>query len=167
MAPTAQIPRPSSAYQTPSEPGPDRPTCAVNFEAFSAIRSILNSRPRPTRGPRSCFANHLMLYLPEIAERIDEADYGELHLEIGELKLASREAIQAGDWHAVREQFTFVDHLLAVNSGDVAEAISVSYLGALFYGELSRNHAIARCLLPRRLAIALEKIERHYEELAC
>jgi hypothetical protein len=35
----------------------------------------------------------------------------------------------------------------------------------LFYGETSINFAKARTLMPKRLANALEIIERHYEEL--
>jgi len=45
------------------------------------------------------------------------------------------------------------------------DAIGISYLGNLFYDEISINYAKARTLLPRRLAVALEIIERHYEEL--
>lgn len=163
MQPGMQNHRLFAPYGIPPNPG--TPGCAINFATFEAIRRIVTNRPHVARGACSCFANHLMLHFPEIAERIDEADYGELHLEMGELKLATREAIRKGDWRSVREQIAFVLDLLNEGVPEVSDAISISYLGNLFYGELSRNHAIARCLLPGRLAVALEVVERHYEEL--
>jgi hypothetical protein len=163
MPPSAHTSDLSTPHDRFAEPG--TPACSINYAAFDAIRRIVNDKPRVARGACSCFANHLMLHFPEIAERIDEADYGELHLEMGELKLATREAITEGDWRSVCEQFAFVAQLLNDDIAEVNDAISVSYLGALFYGELSPNHAEARCLLPQRLAIALEDVERHYDDL--
>lgn len=142
------------------------PACAINFKAFSSIRRILNNKPRVARGACSCFANHLALRFPEVAERIDEADHGELHLEMGELKLATRDAILCGDWPTVAEQFAYAAQLLKEGDPAVQDAVRISYLGNLFYDEMSQAYAKARCMLPRRLAIALEKTERHYEEMA-
>ena len=41
----------------------------------------------------------------------------------------------------------------------------MSYLVNLFYGETALDYAKARTLMPKRLAAALEIMERHYEEL--
>ena len=65
----------------------------------------------------------------------------------------------------MRTHFAFVDNLLEAAEPELHDAIGISYLGNLFYDEISINYAKARTLLPRRLAVALEIIERHYEEL--
>jgi hypothetical protein len=163
MPPDAQTPRLSDPRDLFRDPG--TPASAINAAAPDTIRRILNDAPRADRRACSSFAHQLMLYFPEIAERLDEADDGKLHLEMGELKLATRDAINDSDWRSACEQFAFVAQLLNDDIAAVNDAISISYLGALFYGELSANHAQARCLLPSPLANALERIERHYEEL--
>lgn len=110
------------------------------------------------------FVEHLAAHFPEVASSIDEADLGVLHLEVGALKQATREAIEGRDWPAVARHFAFVDSMLESADTELHDAIGISYLIALFYGETSLNYAKARTLLPKRLALALEIMERHYEE---
>ncbi len=111
------------------------------------------------------FAAYLAKHFPEVAASIDESDHGEPHLEVGALRLATREAILKRDWDAVARHFAFVDSVLEGADTALHDAIGVSYLVSLFYGETSINYAKARTLLPKRLARALEIMERHYEEL--
>jgi hypothetical protein len=113
----------------------------------------------------SRFANYLAVHFPEVAATIDAEDLGMLHLEVSALKMATYEAIQKRDWTTVRTHFAFVDEVLETANTDLHDAIGVSYLTNLFYSETSLNFAKARTLMPRRLAAALEIMERHYEEL--
>ncbi len=142
-----------------------QPKPRFDFNSFRQLYTLAKLRPIPVAG-YSRFAGHLAVHFPEVAARIDEADYGVLHLEVGELKLATRNAILKRDWLTVRAHFEFVDTILENADAELHDAIGVSYLGSLFYNETALNYAKARTLLPRRLAVALEIIERHYEELA-
>lgn len=134
------------------------------YESFDGLYRRVCLRSLRVNG-ESRFAGYLALHLPEVAARIDEADYGILHLEIAALKAATREAIHRRDWHTVGKHFTFVTNLLEDASADLRNAIDVSYLAGLLYGEASLNYAKARTLLPPVLHRALERIEKHYEDL--
>ncbi len=142
-----------------------QPKPRFDYNSFRHLYTLAKLKPIPVAG-YSRFAGYLAIHFPEVAAKIDESDYGVLHLEVGELKLATRSAILRRDWPVVRAHFEFVDTILECADADLHDAIGVSYLGNLFYNEIALNYAKARTLLPRRLAVALEIIERHYEELA-
>jgi hypothetical protein len=110
------------------------------------------------------FIDHLSAHFPEVAAVIDEEDFGVLNLEVGALEQATRDAIQRRDWSAVQSHFIFVDSVLEIADIKLHDAIGISYLGSLFYCETAIDFAKARSLMPKRLATALEIIERHYEE---
>jgi len=135
-----------------------------DYDSFCDLHRLAFTRHFRNAG-NTRFACYLTLYFPEVAAKIDELDLGVLHLEVGALTLATREAILKRDWPTVRTHFAFVDNLLEAAEPELHDAIGISYLGNLFYDEISINYAKARTLLPRRLAVALEIIERHYEEL--
>ena len=139
------------------------PRFQLDFHSFRDLHKIRCIEPSPTT-VKSRFACYLAIYFPEAAALIDESDFGILHLEVGVLKLASRDAIAKGDWDTVSGHFAFVTSLLDNGGGELRNALSVSYLGSLFYGETSHLYAKARALLPRRLSRALESIERHYQD---
>lgn len=145
------------------KPDAIQPKVKFDYNAFCHLYKLVQLKPIPFAG-YSRFAGYLAIHFPEVAASIDEADYGVLHLEVGEFKLATRSAILKRDWPTVRMHFEFVDGLLESADADLHDAIGVSYLGNLFYRETSLNYAKARTLLPKRLAVALEIIERHYEE---
>lgn len=140
------------------------PALQRGYESFDGLYRRVCLRSLRVNG-ESRFAGYLALHLPEVAARIDEADYGVLHLEIAALKAATREAIHRRDWHTVGKHFAFVTTLLEDASADLRNAIDVSYLAGLLYGEGSLNYAKARTLLPPVLLRALERIEKHYESL--
>jgi len=140
------------------------PRFQLDYKSFSKLRELVLHKSLPLAG-NSRFASHLALYFPEVAEQIEEGDFGILHLEVGALKLATRNAIDCHDWDYVRKYFTFVANMLENAGAELRDALHVSYLGNLFYGETSLDYAKARILLPKPLTIALEKVERHYEEL--
>ncbi len=116
-------------------------------------------------GGSTRFAGYLAIHFPEVVAGIEEADLGVLHLEAGALKAATRDAILRRDWPTVSRHFAFVDSVLEIADTELHEAIGISYLVNLLYNETSINFAKARTLLPKRLAVALEIMERHYEEL--
>lgn len=125
---------------------------------------LAGSNPSNAGGtPR--FADRLAARFPKIAATIDEEDFGMVSLEVEALKQATRDAIFRQDWPTVSEYLTFVDEVLQIPDPELHEAIGISYLTNLFYGETSHDFAKARTLLPKRLAAALEIMERHYEEL--
>jgi hypothetical protein len=111
------------------------------------------------------FADRLAARFPKIAATIEEEDFGVASLEVEALKQATRNAIHRQDWPAVSEHLAFVDEVLQIPDPELHEAIGISYLTNLFYGETSQDFAMARTLLPKRLASALEIMERHYDEL--
>ncbi len=141
------------------------PRFQLDYHSFRRLHEVLSAKPAGG-AVKSRFACFLAIYFPEVAAHIEESDFGILHLEVGVLKVLSRHAIVKGDWDTLARHFAFVMALLESGGGELRNALSVSYLGSLFYGELNGNFAVARCLLPRRLARALESIERHYEDRA-
>ncbi len=140
------------------------PHFQLDFHSFRDMNKILCLNPSPFAG-RSRFACYLAVYFPEVAQRIDEEDFGVLHLEVGVLKRASAGAIANGEWDALAGHYAFAGALAEHGGEELRRALEISYLGSLFYGESSCNHAKARTLLPRPLAHALERVERHYEDL--
>ncbi len=141
------------------------PRFQLDYRSFRHLHTLVRNRPVSRIG-LSRFASRLMLYFPEVAVNIDEDDFGILHLEIGELKLATRKAIAGSEWYTVRKHFNFIGDLFENAGNELRDAISVSYLGALLYGENSENFSTARRMLPEALATALENVERHYDRMA-
>lgn len=130
----------------------------------SGMHDLVYLQPLQVGGD-SRFFGHLASHLPEVAARIDLEDLGFLHLEVGALKLASREAIARRDWYTAGKHFVFVANMMDYAGADLLDAIRVSYLGNLFYDEASLNYAMARSLLPKSLLMALGEVERHYGEI--
>ncbi len=111
---------------------------------------------------RADFIHHVTLHLPEVSSRIEEDDFGILHLEMGAMKLATREAIRGYELHTVRRHFAFIAYLYEHADKELHDAIRVSYLESLFIGEEMPEYEHARSLLPRNLVEALKKIDlRH------
>ena len=140
------------------------PRFQLDFNTFYDLHRVVGLKSLPAAG-HSRFASHLALYFPEAAARIDENDFGILHLEVGALKILTREAIAKRDWESVGEHYSFVEVMMAVGGDELCDALQVSYLGSLFYGETSLNFAKARSLLPKKLASILENVESHYEHM--
>ncbi len=146
---------------------PSVPRFRLDYRAFAYLHQLMRYKTlRPTPA-HSRFASQLAIYFPEVAASIDEADFGIVHLEVAAMKLASAHAIAKRDWDTLRAHFAFMNDLLLKETGiELRDAIHVSYLGNLFYGETALNYAKARCLLPKPLSDALHEIEQHYEHLA-
>ena len=93
--------------------------------------------------------------------QLDEKSFQDMY----RLKLETRDAINRRNWDTLRKHFVFVSEVMDEAGAELRETIMVSYLGSLFYGEISLNYAKARSLLPRNLVTALRTIEEHYENL--
>lgn len=150
---------------------PPRASCAQNgpaqdfrssFKLFAAMRHALHGRlsatPVTIMG-RADFVHHVALHLPDVATRIAEDDFGVLHLEMGAMKLATREAIHRYELHTVRRHFAFIAYLYEHADDALYGAIVVSYLEPLFIDEAEPAFANARGLLPPNLADALKRAE--------
>jgi len=140
-----------------------------NFSVFSAMRQAMQVRravmPITIMG-RADFIHHVTLHLPEVSARIEEDDFGILHLEMGAMKLATREAILRYEFHTVRRHFAFIAYLFEHADHELHDAIRVSYLECLFIGEETPEYENACSLLPKNLAEALKKLELRYTLLA-
>ena len=135
----------------------------VNVNLVCNLHKLALLNPFPAT-EKSQFTDYLTEHFPEVAASID-TNLWALHLEVGAMMLASKEAIQKHDWPTLSSHFSFIDSVLETAGTELHDAIGVSYLVNLFYGETSLDYAKARTLMPKRLAIALEIMERHYEEL--
>lgn len=136
-----------------------------NFGLFSAMRQAMHSRraamPITVMG-RADFIHHVTLHLPEVSSRIEEDDFGILHLEMGAMKLATREAILSYEFHTVRRHYSFISYLFEHADKELQDAIRVSYLESLFIGEETPEYEHARGLLPKNLVEVLKKMDLRY-----
>jgi hypothetical protein len=133
-----------------------------NFGLFSAMRQALQSHRASmsvTVMGRADFIHHVTLHLPEVSCLIEEDDFGILHLEMGAMKLATREAILSYEFHTVRRHFSFISYLFEHADQDLNDAIRVSYLENMFIGEETPEYEHARSMLPKNLAEALKKLD--------
>jgi hypothetical protein len=158
-------------HSRPSPCGPSHPQPRAgsgsplpDYESFEKLLRLVYLKPLRVNGG-SRLSGYLALYLPEVAARIGYDDLGVLHLEIGVLKLAVREAIADRDWSAVNRYFGQVASMLEDAGPELFDAIAISLLGSLFYGETALNLQKARTLLPEPLRLALDIVERHYGDI--
>ena len=149
----------------PGAPEAFVPGLPINFKLFSAARQALHAR-RASRGVsamgREEFIRHVTLHLPEVAARIEEDDFGVLHLEMAAMKLATRDALLRFDFHTVRRHFAFISYLFAHADNALQDAIRISYLEALFLDETASEYDRARAFLPELLEEALRHSERYF-----
>jgi hypothetical protein len=139
-----------------------------NFNVFSALRQTLRVRSKSmpvTIMTRADFMHHITLHMPEVSARIQEDDFGILHLEMGAMKLATQDAIRCYEFHTVRRHFSFISYLFEHADNELYDAILVSYMEPLFIGEFASEYLNARSLLSANLEDALKKAELRYDLL--
>lgn len=141
------------------------PGLFFSYKRFSATRQALlarcSGRGASAMG-RDEFIRHVTLHLPEVAARIEEDDFGILHLEMGAMKLATRDALLRYDFHTVRRHFAFIAYLFAHADNALQDAIRISYLEGLLLDETAPGYARARRHLPDLLEEALRHSERYF-----
>jgi hypothetical protein len=122
--------------------------------------------PNTTRGKGEVeFIRLLADRFPHVAANISEVEAGLLHLEISMLAKVTRHAIETEDWDQVRAHFEFVDELMADASPELENAIYVSYLENVLFGQKTPRFIAARRMLSRRLEAAMIGLEEHWSKL--
>lgn len=137
-----------------------------DFKAFASLRRMVAHQQSKPLLRRTDFMKQVTLYLPEVAARIEESDFGIVHLEAGAMKLATRDAIVHYDFAAVRKHLSLIANLFDRADTELYEAIRISYLEALFLGETAAAYREARSMLSRPMENALRQAELHLENAA-
>lgn len=136
-----------------------------DFKTFSSLRRMVSHQQSKPLLRRTDFMKQITLYLPEIAARIEESDFGVLHLEVGAMKLATKDAIANRDFVSVRKYLMLVAEFFDRADAELYDAIHISYLEALFLDEVSSAYTEARNMLSRSMENALRQSELHLERL--
>ncbi len=140
----------------------------MHFNVFAALRQSLHpgSHAVPiTIMTRADFLHHITLHMPEVAMRIEEEDFGILHLEMGAMRLATQDAIAGYEFHTVRRHLSYIGYLFEHADRELCNAILVSYLEGLFLGNTLPDYLNARSMLPANLEQALKNAERRFATL--
>lgn len=163
------IPFPSRTFPSTELPIPDsimQPfELLLDFKAFSSLRRMVAHQQNKPLLKRSDFMKQMTLYLPEVAARIEESDFGIVHLEVGAMKLATRQAILGRDFATVRKHLFLVNELFDRADTELYEAIRISYLEALFLEEISPEFMEARSMLAKPIENVLRQSELRLEKL--
>ncbi len=136
----------------------------ANLDSLVSLQDMEVHRQR--KPPIRCadFIQQVMVHLPAVATFIDESDIGIVHLEVGAMKLATLDAFARSDFTTARKHFSLIADLFNRAEATLYDAIRISYLEALFLGEVSAVHFVARKMLPEQLANALMQSELHLEK---
>jgi hypothetical protein len=136
----------------------------LDFKTFASLRRMVSHQQSKPLVKRADFMKLVTLYLPEVAERIEESDFGIVHLEIGAMKLATKEAFARSDFATVRKHLLLIADLFDRADAELYDAIRISYLEALFLGDTSAAHIVARGMLSKAMENALRQAELRLEE---
>jgi hypothetical protein len=132
---------------------------ALDFKTFCSLRRMVSHQRKQWVVGSADFMQLLALHLPEVAELVDESDFGYIHLEVGVLKVASQTAIQCRDMSELLRHLILVSNLLGRADQTLHDALRVSYLEALFLGETGSETIAARSMLPKMMEDILRKSE--------
>ena len=138
----------------------------LDFKSFSSLQRMVSHQQGKPLIKRTDFMKMVTLYLPEVTARIEESDFGVVHLEIGAMKLATKDAFARSDFATVRKHLFLIADLFDRADAELFDAIRVSYLEAIFLGETSAAHIVARGMLSNAMENALRqaesRLEKHY-----
>jgi hypothetical protein len=136
----------------------------LDFKTFASLRRMVTYQQSKPLIRHADFMRLVTLYLPEVAARIEESDLGIVHLEIGAMKLATKDAFARSDFATVRKHLFLIADLLDRADTELYNAIRISYLEAMFLGETSAAHIVARGLLSRPMENLLRQAELRMEK---
>lgn len=136
----------------------------LDFKTFASLRRMVSHQQSKPLIKRTDFMKLVTLYLPEVAVRIEESDFGIVHLEMGAMKLATKEAFARSDFATVRKHLFLIADLFDRADAELYEAIRISYLEALFLGDTSAAHIVARGMLSNAMENALRQAELRLEK---
>jgi len=134
----------------------------LDLRTFISLRHMVAHVQRQPSVGRTDFIKLLTLNLPEVAARIEEDDFGIIHLEIGALKSATKYSITMSDFRTVRRHLLFIADIFERADTVLREAICISYLDALFLDENFPAYLEARSMLSRPMETALRRSELHW-----
>ena len=137
-----------------------------DFNTFASLRRMVSHQQNKPLLKRADFMKQITLYLPEVAARIEESDFGVLHLEVGAVKLATKSAIANRDFASVRKYLTLVSEFFERADAELYDAIRISFLEGLFLEETSSSYTEARKMLSRAMENALRQSELRLEQFA-
>lgn len=130
-----------------------------DFKTFASLRRMVTRQQNKPLIGRADFMKLVALYLPEVSVHIEESDFGIVHLEIGAMKLATRNALARSDFTTVRKHLFLIADLFDRSDAELYDAIRISYLEAIFLGETSAAHIVARSMLSNPMENALRQAE--------
>ncbi|MDO8988105.1 MAG: hypothetical protein Q7U91_00560 [Sideroxyarcus sp.] len=136
----------------------------LDFKTFASLRRMVSHQQSKPLLKRSDFMQQITLYLPEVAARIAECDFGVVHLEVGALKLATADAIANRDFAKVRRYLFLIAEIFERADAELYDAIRISYLEGLFLDEQSNAHLEARSMLSRPMENVLRQAELRLEK---
>lgn len=131
----------------------------LDFRAFTSLRRMVSHQQGKPLVRRADFLKLVTLYLPEVAARIEESDFGIIHLEVGAMRLATLDAFARSDFAGVRHHMQLAADLFERADAELYDALRISWLEALFLGETSAAHIAARGMLSRPMENALRQAE--------
>jgi len=137
----------------------------LDFKTFASLRRMVTHQQSKPLVKRTDFMKQVTLYLPEVSARIEESDFGVAHLEVGAMKLATKDAIVSRDFVTVRKHLLLTGDLFDRADSELYDAIRISYLEALFLDEMSANYLEARNMLSRPMENVLRQSELRLEKL--
>jgi len=136
----------------------------LDFKTFASLRRMVSHQQSKPLIKRADFMKLVTLYLPEVAARIEESDFGVVHLEIGAMKMATKEAFARNDFSTVRKHLFLIADLFDRADAELYDAIRISYLEAIFLGETSAAHIVARGMLSKPMENVLRQAELRMEK---
>jgi hypothetical protein len=137
----------------------------LDFKTFASLRRMVSHQQGKPLVKRADFMKQITLFLPEVAARIEESDFGILHLEMVAMKLATQDAIANRDFAKVRRYLFLIAELFDRADAELYDAIRISYLEGLFLDEYSNAYQEARSMLSRPMENVLRQAELRLEKL--
>lgn len=135
-----------------------------DFKTFASLRRMVSHQQSKPLLKRTDFLKQITLYLPDVAARIEENDFGVLHLEVGAMKLATKDAIANRDFASVHKHLVLIAEFFERADAELYDAIRISFLEGLFLGETSSSYTEARKLLSRAMENVLRQSELQLEK---
>lgn len=137
----------------------------LDFKTFASLRRMVSHQQSKPLVKRTDFMKQVTLYLPEVSERIEESDFGIVHLEVGAMKLATKNAIANRDFSTVRKHLFLIAEIFDRADAELYDAIRISYLEGIFLDETSSAYMEARSMLSRPMENVLRQSELRLEKL--
>lgn len=113
---------------------------------------------------REQFLAELGAEFPDVVSQIRPDESGLLHCEVGAFRRVTESAMDGGRLWTAERHFRFVERVLREASPDVRNALEVSYLEDLAFGELTAaRYKAVRERMPRTLRAVLVRHRREWQ----